>query len=122
MFLRNCLPAAVFGLYILTGSCSVLKKNSKPVPVVMPEIEVSANDPLDLYRAAATREWELIHTGIDIRFNLKERSADAITCIILHPYYYATDSVTFDAKGMHLIGVTDDQHNPLPFQYDTLKL
>lgn len=122
MFSYKFSAAAVFILIILLGSCTVFKKNTKPVPITMPEIQVSSNDPLDIYRATATKEWELIHTDIDIRFNLKQRSADAVTQISLHPYFYATDSVVLDAKGMQITEVTDNRNNKLPYRYDTLKL
>jgi aminopeptidase N len=122
MFSYKLSSGIAFGVIILLGSCTISRKSTKPVPITMPEIQVSSNDPLDIYRATATKEWELIHTDIDIRFNLKQRSADAVTQISLHPYFYATDSVVLDAKGMQIVEVTDNRNNKLPYRYDTLHL
>lgn len=122
MFSYKLSSAIAFSIIILLGSCTIFRKNAKPVPITMPEVQVSSNDPLDIYRATATKEWELIHTDIDIRFNLKQRSADAVTQISMHPYFYATDSVVLDAKGMKIIEVSDSRNNKLPYRYDTLHL
>jgi aminopeptidase N len=122
MFFRKLSQALTFSAIILLSSCTVFRKNVQPVPITMPEIQVSSDDPIDIYRATTTKEWELIHTGIDIHFDLKQRSADAVTQISLHPYFYATDSVVLDAKGMKITEVTDNRNNKLPYRYDTLQL
>jgi aminopeptidase N len=122
MFSHKLSIPATFIVIILLGSCTIFKKNVKPVPISMPEIEVFSNDSMDIYRATVTKEWELIHTDIDIRFDLKQRSADAVTQISMYPYFYATDSVVLDAKGMKIIEVTDNKNYKLPYRYDTLQL
>jgi aminopeptidase N len=122
MFSSKLSSVITLSAIMLLDSCTVFRKNTKPVPITMPEIQVSSNDPLDIYRSTVTKEWELIHTDIDIRFNLKQRSADGITQISMHPYFYATDSVVLDAKGMKITGVTDNRNNNLSYRYDTLRL
>lgn len=110
---------------VVTGSlasCKVFKTIANS-PVTMPELVVSAeNNPLDIYRATATKSWELVHTGIDIHFRLRERVADATASLTLHPYFYASDSVVLDAKGMKILEVKDAQGLLLSYQYDTLQL
>ncbi len=120
-FNRTILTALLPGLFLITA-CHLSKKTAKQEPVTMPEINISANNPLDIYRAAATKEWELIHTDIDIRFHIKERTADAVAHLTLHPYYYATDSVVLDAKSMKIISVKNDQSQSLAYRYDTAQL
>lgn len=122
MFFRKIPLAAAFFCMILLGSCHVFRKNTKAEPVNMPEVIVPANDPMEIYRASATKAWELLHTGIDIRFNLPQRTADAVTQLLLHPYYYSTDSVVLDAQNMKIAGVRDEYDHELPFRYDTLQL
>jgi aminopeptidase N len=119
--LRIFQPAACAALLLLS-SCHASRKTTKPAPVAMPEIEVLANDPKEKYRATTTKEWELVQTDIDIRFHLKQRSADGLTKITLHPYFYDADSVILDAKGMNIAAVTDGRNNQLAYRYDTLQL
>lgn len=88
----------------------------------MPEVQILARDPADHYRATATRVWELVHTGLDIRFNLRERSAGGEATLRLHPYFYDTDTVTLDAKGMRIASVTDAAGHSLSYVYDSLQL
>lgn len=117
---KNLLIAGV-GICSL-ASCKVFKTKTTG-PVIMPELVVSAdNNPLDIYRATATKNWELVHTDIDIHFRLKERVADATTSLTLHPYFYATDSVVLDAKGMKILEVKDAKGLLLSYQYDTAQL
>jgi len=89
---------------------------------MMPEVSVAAGNPLDVYRAAATREWELVHTDIDIRFQIAQRTATATADLVLHPYYYETDSVMLDARSMRIESVTGEGNKPLSWRYDTSQL
>ena len=104
------------------ASCKIFK-SSKPSPVSLPEVGISAeNNPLTIYRATATKHWELIHTQIDISFQLADKTAEATAVLRLHPYFYATDSVVMDAKGMKIFEVKDHNGRSLPFIYDTMQL
>lgn len=122
MSLRKIFQPAVYAVLLLITSCHVSRKTTKPTPLAMPEVEVYSNDPKDKYRATATKEWELVQTNIDIRFGLKQRSAEGLTQITLHPYFYDTDSVILDAKGMKIESITDNRNNRLMYHYDTLQL
>ncbi|PSK93353.1 M1 family metallopeptidase [Taibaiella chishuiensis] len=118
---KNRLLVLVF--LLSCAACSSLRRVKNDDRVQLPEVNVSSEDQaLGLYRATAARVWELVHTDIDIRFNMAERSAQALTTITLHPYYYATDSVVLDAKGMRIEAVADGKGNSLPYTYDTLQL
>jgi aminopeptidase N len=108
---------------LLLASCNSLHKIKKDDRVVLPEVSVAAEDKdLALYRATAPKAWELVHTGINIRFNLPERSAAATAQLSMHPYYYDTDSVVLDAKGMKIESVLNGKGQVLPYTYDTLQL
>lgn len=111
------LPACLF-----LGACHSQRKIVKTTPVTPAETPAVATDPMDIYRASVTKYWELVHTDIDIRFNIQERSAAGTATIALHPYWYATDSVVLDAKSMVIEQVTDAGGKQLPFRYDTTQL
>ena len=106
----------------IASACHLQKKNVKSAPPATPEEAVLPAAVQGTYRAAATRYWEPVHTGIDIRFNLAERSASGSTTLILHPYWYATDSVVLDAKSMVIEEVSGAGQDRLPYRYDTAKL
>lgn len=117
------IPLASLSLLAI-ASCKVVKSNTaKPVPETVKE---SGNDTADaaakIYRASATKVWDLVHTDIDIRFNLKEKTADAISKITVHPYFYATDSMDLDAKDMVIHSVKDGKGQALTYKYDSLQL
>ncbi len=120
--MKKHLPAAV-ALCVLCAACSSLRRVKNDDRVQLPEVNVTGEDKaLGLYRAKATKVWELVHTGIDIRFNMAARTADAVAQLRLHPYYYETDTVVLDAKGMRIAEVADGAGNKLPYTYDSLQL
>lgn len=122
MFSKKIIQLAAAAI-VLLSACNSLRKVKQEDRVQLPEVNVTdADKELARYRASAAKAWELIHTGIDIRFNMRERTADATTQISLHPYYYATDSVVLDAKGMTIKSVTDAKGAALPYSYDSLQL
>jgi len=104
-------------LVLLLWSCSSLKKTAVP-PQPAPKQEIVQKP----YQPSAEKKWELIKTNIDISFDFQKRTANATTQISLHPYFYPTDAVVLDAKGMKIIEVMDQQNHPLEFSYDTLRL
>lgn len=113
----------LFSVLLILNSCKISKSNTKSSPNTVSEAAESETEhAMKIYRASRTKEWELIHTAIDIRFNLPERTADATTQLSMHPYFYATDSVVLDAKDMLIQSVSDSKNIPLSFSYDSLKL
>lgn len=122
MFSNKNIQFVAAGMLLL-AACSSLHKAKKEDRVVLAEVNVTEEDKvLAQYRATAPKIWELVHTGIDIRFNLAQRSAAATAKISMHPYYYDTDSVVLDAKGMVIESVSDGKGKILPYTYDTLQL
>jgi len=58
-----------------------------------------------VYRASATRVWDIKNTRVALKFNWIEKTADAREWIKLHPYFYATDTLVLDAKSMRIDSV-----------------
>jgi aminopeptidase N len=74
------------------------------------------------YHASATKSWELIHTQIDISFNLSDRSAEATASLKLHPYFYPIRQVVLDAKSMKILAVETQDEQALNYDYDGQQL
>ncbi len=120
-FRKNLLLALL--TVCIFNACHTSKKAVQTSPVAQAETRTAATDSmLGIYRASATKYWELVHTDIDIRFHLEERSASGLARISLHPYFYATDSLVLDAKGMEIQEVSGAGQKQLPYTYDTAQL
>ena len=52
------------------------------------------------YRAFATKINALVHTKLDAKFDYSKSQLNGKVWITLKPYFYATDSLELDAKGM----------------------
>jgi len=109
-------------------SCLGGKKTVKEHKTVMLDsVVVSANDKKFIYREAAPKIWEITNNKVALYFNLKEKTAEGNVWIDMHPYFYATDSLTLDAKGMKIYSVTlvdYDTHTPVLYTYtnDEIKI
>lgn len=55
-----------------------------------------------LYRASAPKINDLVHTKLDVSFNFSKAWMNGKAWITLKPHFYATDSLTLDAKGMDI--------------------
>ncbi|WP_315817637.1 M1 family metallopeptidase [Paraflavitalea speifideaquila] len=55
-----------------------------------------------LYRESAPMINDLVHTKIDARFDYSQSYLNGKAWITLKPHFYATDSLTLDAKGMDI--------------------
>ena len=54
------------------------------------------------YRETATRINDLVHTKLDVKFDYDKSYLNGKVWITLKPHFYATDSLTLDAKGMDI--------------------
>lgn len=84
-------------------------------------ISASAQKPLNIYRASATKINDLVHTKLDVRFDYKKRYLYGKEWVTLKPHAYATDSLRLDAKGMDIKKVTlvnGNKQSDLKFTYD----
>ncbi|NLR62104.1 M1 family metallopeptidase [Chitinophaga polysaccharea] len=94
---------------------------------LMAQSEKAAQDDpvLKIYRAAATKVNDLVHTKLDVRFDYAKRYLYGKAWITLKPHFYATDSLTLDAKGMDIKEVAlvkAGKNNPLKYSYDGMQL
>jgi aminopeptidase N len=77
------------------------------------------------YRATAEKINSLVHTKLDARFDYSKAQLDGKVWITLKPYFYPTDSLTLDAKGMDIRQVAivkNGKNTALKYNYDGMLL
>lgn len=113
---RSLLGVLIGGMAGLGATTSLMAQSGK----------AATDDPaLKIYRAAATKVNDLVHTKLDVRFDYPKRYLYGKAWITLKPHFYATDSLTLDAKGMdiHEVAVVKGgKTSPLRYSYDTMQL
>ena len=57
------------------------------------------------FQSSATRHWDLLHTRLDIGFDMEMEYVLGEAELILTPYFYSQNEVVLDAKGMELHGL-----------------
>ncbi len=85
----------------------------------------SAQKSSAIYRATPEKINDLINTKLDVKFDYKKAYLYGKAWITLKPHFYATDSLTLDAKGMDIKNVSVVNGNissPLKYKYDSLEL
>lgn len=98
-------------------------KNSNEKPVMLDE--VSVRNPKD-YLAVPDKQIDIIHADIDVSFIMNQHTCIGKETLLIKPYYYATDSVVLDARGMTInkLEVQNKDGSALFFdlQYDKKKI
>ena len=74
------------------------------------------------YRATSPRINDLVHTKLDVKFDYDKSWLYGKAWITLKPHFYATDSLTLDAKGMTINKVTTAAGAALKYRYDGMLL
>ena len=90
-------------------------------------VSVTAPAGAPVYRASATRVWDIKNTRIALKFNWNEKTADVREWIKLRPYFYATDTLVMDAKSMRidsvmLVGKKGNTNLKYTYEKDELKI
>ncbi|MGC4102219.1 hypothetical protein [Ferruginibacter sp.] len=78
-----------------------------------------------IYRATSTKINDLVHTKLDVRFDYAKAWMYGKEWLTLKPHFYATDSLTLDAKGMDIKEVAimkGTAKSPLKYDYDGWQL
>ena len=119
-----------FGLTLifLACSCSTSKKavvdnNAVSVDLDTIEIVASRENP---YRATATKEFDLVHTKLEVNFNYEKQQLNGKATITLKPHFYPQYALTLDAKQFDIREVAlvqkDNSKKQVEFSYDSLEL
>jgi len=80
-------------------------KDTAAQHITLDTLTVTAKAGPDAYRASATHVWDFKNTRIALSFNRKEKTADAKEWIKMRPFFYPTDTIVLDAKGMRIDSV-----------------
>lgn len=80
-----------------------------------------------IYRATHTKVTELKHTKLKVNFDYQKEQMNGEEWLTASPYFYATNELTLDAKGMLIHEVALDSNgkkSPLKYEYkdDILKI
>lgn len=79
----------------------------------------------NIYRGTPQKINSLVHTKLDVKFDFEKSYLMGKEWLTLEPYFYATDSVILDAKGMQINEVAiinGSSKKDLKYQYDGLQL
>jgi aminopeptidase N len=74
----------------------------------------------NIYQASATKINDVIHTKLDAKFDYQNAHLLGKVWLTLKPHFYATDSLTLDAKGMtinEVAIVSNGKNKPLKYSY-----
>lgn len=78
-----------------------------------------------IYRETPTIETDLVHTKLDATFDYENAYLRGKAWITAKPYFYPSDSVVLDAKGMEIHNVSlvsGNRQSPLKYSYDGMLL
>jgi aminopeptidase N len=104
----------------LLFSCKTMKRNQGELHTIDTVSVSASNNPMTVYRASAPKLWNIVHTRVALSFDYKNKTANGEEWVTLQPYYYPTDTLCLDAKGMKIEGVTIGQADkPLKYTYDS---
>src|SRR6218665_327740 len=74
-----------------------------------------------IYRESVTKEHDLVHTKLEVRFDYDKAWMYGKEWVTLKPHFYTTDSVVLDAKGMEIkevAMVNGTAKKSLKYKYD----
>lgn len=78
------------------------------------------------YQAAATRNMDLLHMDLQLKFDWKSQQVTGMAQLLLTPYFYPQKKVVLDAQDFELEGVGirkgSDYIEELPYRYDGQEL
>ncbi len=129
MIQKLTLYAAVF--FCLTFSCSAARyaastERSKPeklagsAPQTAPLTgQDGIQDTLPRYNPSYGIINDIVHTKLDVQFDWKKKYMYGKAWVTLHPHFYATDTLTLDAKGFNInkVELVNAAGNNIPLLY-----
>ncbi len=125
--------------FVLLASCKSSKVLEEPVIVeeelfepeeviieerLLDELQITAprDYVLPNYNQAAKREFDLIHTSLDLRFDWTNEHVLGRAELFLKPYFYPKQLLILDAKGFDILSITTFAGKDLEYGYDGKKL
>ncbi|MDN5205173.1 M1 family aminopeptidase [Fulvivirgaceae bacterium BMA10] len=122
--------------FFLIAGCKAVENNPKPEQTPLPVEEVADTSidedsakvtlgPFVNYRKSRSREFDLIHTKLEVSFDWNKQHLLGTATLELSPYFYPQDHLTLDAKGfdLHNIALVNGMEKKnLENEYNGLKI
>jgi len=111
------------------ASCSLFNNSSETdyddesAVIELPEVEVFPEE--KIYNASRTKYHDLMHTRLDVSFDWKQQRLNGEANLKLKPWFYPSDELVLDAKGMdiHEVAVKSEKgKQDLAWTYDSLQI
>lgn len=124
---NHLLYSISIGIVILLFAC----KADAPIveyqnDINLDTIKISSNSKLDIYRASETRDFDLLHTKLEVSFDWDSTYLYGKASLLLKPYFYNQSKLKLDAKGFQIKEVAQLDEigikTPLLYTYDSLTL
>lgn len=93
--------------------------------VLSAQDDAADSDALKIYRAAATKINDLVHTKLEVKPDYDKSYLYGKEWITLKPHWYPTDSLELDARAMDIHSVSllvNNTNKPLSYKYDGFRL
>ena len=124
----NKVKILIASAIVLIAGCKVNKNSDTKkteASLLAKPINIIGHKSTANYQASRLKQVDLIHTHLQIKFNYELQHAFGQINLLFKPYFYATNKVVIDAKGMALhriamIKVKDTTN--LNFTYDSLQI
>lgn len=84
---------------LVISSCKTGQKSGTEIRQ-LPEITIKPSQNTDEYRSSVKRQWDLIHTSLDVKPDWKKKYLYGTATISLRPHFYPTGILQLDARGM----------------------
>ena len=108
-------------LLVLAASCTSTKKSTTDdysVNVDLDTIEITASRE-NPYRSSATKDFDLIHTKLEVGFDYAHQYLNGKATITLKPHFYPQYALTLDAKQFDIKEISllqkDNTHKKLEY-------
>lgn len=112
-------------LVMVLGSCHTTKNTGKKKNIDLAPVEISV--PRDNpYRGSATKDFDLIHTRLEVSFDYEKQRLNGKATLTLKPHFYSQNRLVLDAKqfDLHEVSVlnADNKQTQAEFDYDSVQL
>ncbi len=116
----------VSGMMLGLLACKTSRKTTHVSPTNLRELTIGsgADERMAIYRATPERTWDLLHTDLDVRFDMQQHYLLGTAKLWLKPIAYAQDTLVLQAKDLliHEVKLLGKNATAVPFTYDQKEL
>jgi aminopeptidase N len=120
-------PILIILALLFSAACNVNKQNVQNTEIsdVATSLNKTDFNKYKNYKASEPKIHDLIHTSLDIRFDIPKKIVFGTAEITLKSHFYPSDSLELDARGFEIKSVSlvqDETTLPLKYSYNSPKL